>query len=50
LIDLQNLLHQHQILSEDKKKAENYNNMFTFLHQTDKFIVTGDMDAQTFWQ
>ncbi len=24
--------------------------MFTFLHQTDKFIVTGDMAAQTFWQ
>ncbi len=49
MIDLQNLLHQHQILSEDKK-AENYNNMFTFLHQTDKFIITGDMAAQTFWQ
>jgi hypothetical protein len=32
------------------KKAENYNNMFTFLHQTDKFIITGDMAAQTFWQ
>ena len=45
--NLQNLLHQHQILSEDKK-AENYNNMFTFLHQTDKFIITGDMAAQTF--
>ena len=24
--------------------------MFTFLHQTDKFIITGDMAAQTFWQ
>ena len=36
-------------LSEDKK-AENYNNMFTFLHQTDKFIITGDMAAQTFLQ
>ncbi len=24
--------------------------MFTFLHQTDKFIRTGDIDAQTFWQ
>ncbi len=33
-----------------QKKAENYNNMFTFLHQTDKFIITGDMAAQTFWQ
>ncbi len=21
-----------------------------FLHQTDKFIITGDMAAQTFWQ
>ncbi len=31
------------------KKAENYNNMFTFLHRTDKFIITGDMAAQTFW-
>ncbi len=32
------------------KKAENYNNMFTFLHQTDKFIRTGDIAAKTFWQ
>ncbi len=24
--------------------------MYTFLHQTDKFIITGDMAAQTFWQ
>ncbi len=24
--------------------------MFTFLHQTDKFIITGDMAAHTFWQ
>ncbi len=24
--------------------------MFTFLHQTDKFIRTGDIAAQTFWQ
>ncbi len=24
--------------------------MFTFLHQTDKFIITGDMATQTFWQ
>ncbi len=24
--------------------------MFTFLHQTDKFIITGDMAPQTFWQ
>ena len=33
-----------------RQKAENYNNMFTFLHQTDKFIITGDIAAQTFWQ
>ncbi len=24
--------------------------MFTFLHQTDKIIRTGDIAAQTFWQ
>jgi hypothetical protein len=33
-----------------RQKAENYNNMFTFLHQTDKFIIAGDMATQTFWQ
>ena len=33
-----------------RQKAENYNNMFTFLHQTDEFIKTGYIASQTFWQ
>jgi hypothetical protein len=43
------LLHQHKIVQK-KKYSENYNILISFLRQTDKFIRTGVMPSQKFWQ
>jgi hypothetical protein len=43
------LLHQHRIVQK-KKNTENYYIFISFLHPTDKFINTGVMASQKFWQ
>ena len=43
------LLHQHKIVQK-KKNTENYNMLISFLRQTDKFISTGVLPSQKFWQ
>jgi hypothetical protein len=44
-----NLLHQRKIVQK-KKDAENCNILINFLRQTDKFISTGVVTSQKFWQ
>jgi hypothetical protein len=43
------LLHQYKIVQK-KKNTENYNILISSLRQTDKFIRTGVMLSQKFWQ
>ncbi len=43
------LLHPHKIVQK-KKNTENYFILISFLRKTDKFISTGVITSQKFWQ